>query len=68
MKILMLAMSMGLGGAETHVLELSRELVRRGHTVFAASRGGVLACKLEAGGVRHIIVPLHSKNPACVAK
>ncbi|MBQ7290551.1 MAG: glycosyltransferase [Clostridia bacterium] len=68
MKILMLAMSMGLGGAETHVLELSRELVRRGHTVFAASRGGVLACKLEAGGVRHISVPLHSKNPACVAK
>ncbi len=68
MKILMLAMSMGLGGAETHVLELSRALVRRGHTVFAVSHGGRLVPALEAGGVRHVFAPLHSKNPVCVAK
>lgn len=68
MKILMLAMSMGLGGAETHILELSRELVRRGHTVFAVSRGGRLVCALEAGGVRHIFAPLHSKSPVCTAR
>ncbi|MBQ8404210.1 MAG: polysaccharide pyruvyl transferase family protein [Clostridia bacterium] len=68
MKILMLAMSMGLGGAETHVLELSRGLARLGHTVFVASNGGTFVGELERGGVRHIFAPLHSKNPAHVAK
>ncbi len=68
MKILMATMSMGLGGAETHVLELSLELARRGHCVFVASDGGEYVPLLEAGGVEHISVPLHSKDPRCVAK
>lgn len=68
MKILMATMAMGLGGAETHVLELSLELARRGHKVFVASNGGVYADSLEAGGVRHVQVPLHSKNPRDVAR
>lgn len=67
MKILMATMSMGLGGAETHVLELSLELARRGHRVFVASNGGEYVPLLEAGGVEHISVPLHSKDPRCVA-
>jgi hypothetical protein len=58
MKILMAAMSMGLGGAETHILELSRELVRRGHGVTVASAGGVYTGALCDGGVRHVTVPL----------
>lgn len=63
MKILMATMSMGLGGAETHVLELSLELARRGHDVFVASNGGEYVPLLKAGGVKHICVPLHSKMP-----
>ena len=51
LKILMATMSMGLGGAETHVLELSLELARRGHSVTVASCGGVYVKALEAGGV-----------------
>ncbi len=42
MKILMITTAMGLGGAETHILSLANELVKRGHTVFLASRGGVM--------------------------
>ncbi len=68
MKILILTMSMGLGGAETHVLELSRELCRRGHAVFVASSGGALVPELEKNGICHVNAPLHGKSPACVAK
>ncbi len=59
---------MGLGGAETHVLELALELARRGHNVTVASCGGVYVSALEAGGVRHVCAPLDSKKPACVAE
>ncbi|MGN1096085.1 MAG: polysaccharide pyruvyl transferase CsaB [Eubacteriales bacterium] len=66
MKILMAAMSMGLGGAETHILELSRELVRRGHIVFVASNGGEYVPELEKLGVKHIALPLGSKRPDAI--
>lgn len=68
MKILMTAMTMDLGGAETHILELSLELTSRGHDVTVASNGGVYADKLILGGVKHIHAPLHSKKPHDVAK
>ena len=35
--ILMVTMKMEIGGAETHILELAREMVRRGDTVTLAS-------------------------------
>ena len=61
--ILMTTMKMEIGGAETHILELARELVRRGDSVTVASAGGVFAETLEASGVRHVTMPLHSKHP-----
>lgn len=67
MKILMAAMSMGLGGAETHVLELSRALAARGHEVFVASSGGVYAEELAKYGVKHEKIPLDSKKTAAKA-
>ncbi|MBR5870137.1 MAG: glycosyltransferase, partial [Clostridia bacterium] len=63
MKILMTTMKMEIGGAETHILELVRELVRRGHSVTVASAGGVFADTLAAEGVRHVEMPLHTKHP-----
>lgn len=47
MKILMITTAMGLGGAETHILSLCNELIKRGHTLFLASRGGVLEEALD---------------------
>lgn len=64
MKILMLTSAMDIGGAETHILELSKELVRRGDSVTVASNGGVYTEALEKAGVRHLSVPLHTKNPS----
>lgn len=63
MKILMTAMSLDIGGAETHIVELTKELARRGVGVTVASNGGVYAAELEKAGIRHIKLPLHSKHP-----
>ena len=41
MKILMATMGMNIGGAETHILELSKELKHQGHDVIIVSNGGV---------------------------
>lgn len=65
-KILMTLMQMDIGGAETHVLELSRALAARGHEVWVASRGGVYVKNLEDAGVRHVSMPLNTKNPGAV--
>ncbi len=66
MKILMVTMAMNIGGAETHILELCRELNRIGHDVTLASFGGVYADELVALGVKHVTLPLHTKHPASV--
>lgn len=68
MKILMATMSMGYGGAETHVLELSRELSRRGHTVYVASSGGVYEEELTQSGVFHVYAPLSSRSFSDIMK
>ncbi len=68
MKILMVTMSMNIGGAETHILELCRELVARGNDVTLASFGGVYADEAVKSGVKHVKLPLNTKNPASVAK
>ena len=63
MKILMLTNGMEIGGAETHILELSTELIRMGHEVTVASSGGVYVRELEVSGIAHITVPLNSHRP-----
>lgn len=68
MNILMALMQLDIGGAETHVVELSKELKRRGHNVVIASRGGVYLSELDAAGIKHYAVPLHDKNLKNVAK
>ena len=68
MKILMATMSMNIGGAETHVLELSRALAARGHEVTVASAGGIYAEKLPSFGVKHEKIPLSRKTPAAVIR
>ena len=66
MKILMVTMAMNIGGAETHILELCRELNRRGHDITLASFGGVYADELVSLGVKHVRLPLHTKHPTAV--
>ena len=68
MKILMVTQAMETGGAETHVLELCRELSSRGHSITLVSAGGIYADDLVKSGIRHVTLPLGSKNPASVIK
>lgn len=63
MNILLVTMEMNIGGAETHVLELAKELKRRNHKVFVASAGGKLVAELEKAGVVHVEAPLKDKKP-----
>ncbi len=66
MKILMTLMGLDIGGAETHVLELSKALKDMGVEVFVSSRGGVFVPELEKYGIKHVKLPLHTKNPFSV--
>lgn len=56
-------MALELGGAETHVISLARELRRRGHRVVVASAGGRLVPMLAEVGVPHVEVPMDSRSP-----
>jgi glycosyltransferase involved in cell wall biosynthesis len=68
MKILMATMSMGIGGAETHILELSKELKKRGNEIWVASNGGKYNDELKECGIHIIDAPLHNKNPKNMLK
>ena len=62
MKIIMALASLDIGGAETHVVELSKEIKRRGHDVVMISGGGVYQKEIEEFGIKHYTVPLKSRN------
>ena len=58
----MATMGLGIGGAETHIVELSKELRARGHEVLIASSGGVYVPEVEAAGIRHCAIPMHRRS------
>lgn len=66
--ILLSLQQLTIGGAETHVVELAKELKRKGYNVVVTSRGGVYEKELEAAGIKHYYVPLHTKNPIQMIK
>ncbi len=63
-KILMALQGLNIGGAETHVLELSLALRRQGYDVVVVSNGGVYEKTLTEGGVRCLRAPLHRRSVA----
>lgn len=68
MNIMMSLMQLDIGGAETHVVELAKELKRRGHNVVITSNGGSYTAELEKSGIKHYVVPLQNKQPKNVVK
>ena len=68
MRVLMATMKLDIGGAETHIVELSKALARRGIEVFVASNGGAYEQELAEAGILHLKVPFHSKNPMAMRK
>ncbi len=62
MKILMVLMGLEIGGAETHVVELSRCLQQQGHEILVVSNGGAYETDLSTQGIRHYHAPLHRRT------
>lgn len=68
MKVLLATMGLGIGGAETHIVELAKGLQRRGIEVIVASNGGAYVHELEQANIKHYNVPMHNKNIGNVIK
>ncbi len=62
MKILMATMGLDIGGAETHIVELSKKLQAQGHQIIIASAGGVYVPEIQEAGILHYKVPMHRRN------
>lgn len=68
MKIMMATMGLDIGGAETHIVELAKELKTRGHDVFIVSNGGVYVPEAEAAGIRHYQAPLNQRSVTAMSR
>ncbi len=68
MKILMTLMGLDIGGAETHVVELSRQLQKLGHEIVMVSDSGAYLPEVKACGIKHYEAPLSSRDLRCMAK
>ena len=53
MKILMATMGLDIGGAETHIVELAKQLKQQGHDIAIVSNGGVYVAEITTAGIRH---------------
>ncbi|MDD3462269.1 MAG: glycosyltransferase [Sulfurospirillaceae bacterium] len=62
MKIVQLLPELNEGGVERGVVELSRELVKRGLQSVVISNGGKLVTQLERDGALHVKIDVCSKN------
>ena len=66
MKILMATMGMDIGGAETHIVELAKELKKQGHDVAIVSHGGVYVHEISGAGIRPTwSTPTPASPPFC---
>lgn len=57
---------MGIGGAETHILTLARQLRLLGHHVCILSSGGAYIPALISAQIEHVTLPLDRKDPISV--
>jgi len=68
MHIVQLLPELNEGGVERGTVEISRELVKRGHQSTVISAGGKLVERIVADGGNHVILGIASKNPLTVPK
>jgi len=66
MNILQILPKLDVGGVETGTIDLSKELVKRGHKVIVVSGGGELVKKLIDMGVKHVELPVYKKSPFAI--
>ncbi len=63
MRILMVTQQMDIGGTETHLVQICRQLKARGHRVTVVSAGGSLVSLLRKDNIEHLTLPLDKKDP-----
>lgn len=64
--ILQVVPSLVSGGVERGTIEVAAALIKNGYGALVASSGGPMVKELEQLGVRHITLPLASKNPLVI--
>ncbi|MEE8317351.1 MAG: glycosyltransferase, partial [Candidatus Omnitrophota bacterium] len=68
MNILQILPNLDVGGAETGTVDLSRELIKKGHSAIVVSNGGGMVKELLDINARHIKLPVHKKSLFTVIK
>ncbi|HET6521837.1 MAG TPA: glycosyltransferase family 4 protein, partial [Geminicoccaceae bacterium] len=66
--VLQVLPALGGGGVERGTVDLAAFLAREGWNPVVASGGGPLEARLAEVGASHVALPLHSKNPAVIAR
>jgi len=66
--ILITLMGLDIGGVETHVIVLCKQLKDLGYNIIIASNGGVFEKEMSDYGIKHYKVFLNTKNPYKVWK
>ncbi|CAO3447754.1 Glycosyltransferase [Azospirillum argentinense] len=56
------------GGAERGCIDVALALAQAGALPLVASEGGPMAAELDRAGIRHITLPLASKNPLVIRR
>tara|TARA_B100001057_G_scaffold131677_1_gene130920 strand:- start:698 stop:1774 length:1077 start_codon:yes stop_codon:yes gene_type:complete len=62
MKVLQILPQLNIGGVERGTLDLSKELIQKGHESFVISGGGILVDELTKSGAKHFEMPIHIKS------
>ncbi len=62
--ILQILPALNTGGVERGVMDLAIYAKSKGIEIIVASGGGRMVSQLEAAGIKHITLPLGTKNPA----
>ncbi|MCE2687095.1 MAG: glycosyltransferase family 4 protein [Rickettsiales bacterium] len=60
--------SLESGGVERGVVDIAKAIKNKGWNSIVISNGGILTYQLIEAGVKHIQLPVHSKNPLIIFK
>ena len=66
--VLQVLPSLVTGGAERGAVDMAIALARAGGVPLVASAGGPMVRELERHGVRHVVLPLATKNPVAMLR
>jgi len=54
------------GGVERGTIDIAKALKKADFEPIVVSKGGILVYQLRESGIKHIVLPVHSKNPITV--